>query len=84
MEHHIGRSLPLDCGPEAVGLVSEHDLEPSDAGGACRFDGPNDERTAEHGLEELRLARRIAKPVAVAGGKHERLVNGGVESHGPC
>ena len=83
MEHDIRRGMPLDCGPEAVGLVSEHDLEPSDAGGARRLDRPNDERTAEHGLEELRLARRIAKPVAVAGGQHERLFDGGVKSHGP-
>ena len=84
VEHDISRRLPLDGCAHAVGLVSEHDLEPFDAGRARRLDRSNDEWSPEHRLEELRFARRIAKPIAVARGKHERLVDGGVYGQGPC
>ena len=75
MNRDICRRLALDHGTHAAGLISEHDFERCNAGLAGALDRAHDQRPAENELQELRLARRIPKSIAIAGGEYERRLH---------
>jgi hypothetical protein len=84
MDGDVCRRLTRDRGLHAIGLIPQHDFECCEAGGSRRLDRANDERRAENGLEELRLAREIPKSIVVASGEHERLSDSPFRGPSPC
>ncbi len=59
-----------------VGLVADDNLEGGNSRLARRGEGAQDERLAQHGLEQLGFARAVLKSIAVAGRKYDGVPDG--------
>ena len=76
VDRHAARCAALDRVAHAVGLVADDNLEGSDARFGRSVERSQDERLAQHRLEQLGLARAVLKPVAVAGCEYDGVPHG--------